>query len=512
VLFTDLPRAALAAAAITFAGIPLALPVAAALGLALAARRARRSGVQLRRLSALDTFGAMTTALVEPAAAGAPGVPGPAELPEGLAAAGVDVIVATGESPIHARAQLRRRGWTVEPEKLRAGLASGDKIREVARLQSEGQVVALAGDLLGDLPALRQADVSFRVDRPRSPVVAHATEIAADPARPAALVAALHAGRRVYAGLELAAVLIGAGLIAGLVTALPAVLGAPPAISVAQLLGFRLFAELPLALGLTQLPAGEPAQRPRGRRRLLFGRAALPAALAIGAGQALVALVVFVAILGANGWPPERLPELGAQLAAAQPAAEAPEQPAPGRARPEATTAAAPAGTAVPAPVTTPGPEALPDGALASADPATIKPANSETANGDPVSGDPVSGDPAARSAEALDRETQAARQALARAQAGALTALLLVTLGAALALAFQRVTSDVTRLVDTLLPLWTAIGATLVALAIALGLEPLQQALGLAWPDAGPWLIGLAIGLTVALSGLIWRFRRADA
>jgi Cu+-exporting ATPase len=76
---------------------------------------------------------------------------------EALTAAGVRIIMLTGDDARTAQAVGSKLGVS----EVIADVLPQDKATIVKRLQSEGQVVAMAGDGVNDAPALAQADVGI---------------------------------------------------------------------------------------------------------------------------------------------------------------------------------------------------------------------------------------------------------------------------------------------------------------------------------------------------------------
>ena len=83
-----------------------------------------------------------------------------ASTPEALAtlkAAGLRIVMATGDGLTTAKAVGKRLGI----DEVHGEVKPGDKLTMIAKLQSEGHVVAMAGDGINDAPALAKADVGI---------------------------------------------------------------------------------------------------------------------------------------------------------------------------------------------------------------------------------------------------------------------------------------------------------------------------------------------------------------
>ena len=110
----------------------------------------RRDGATVV-LAAIDGAAAGLLAIADPVKATTP------EAVRRLHEDGVRVVMLTGDNRTTAEAVAARLGI----ESVIAGVLPDAKANEVARLQGEGRIVAMAGDGINDAPALARADVGI---------------------------------------------------------------------------------------------------------------------------------------------------------------------------------------------------------------------------------------------------------------------------------------------------------------------------------------------------------------
>jgi len=125
------------------------------LGIAFAALTTKAD--QLRADGATALYAAVDG---EPAAVIAIGDPIKATTPaalDSLRAAGIRIVMLTGDNTTTAQAVARKLGI----EDVEADILPEDKLRIVRQLKSEGRIVAMAGDGVNDAPALAEADVGI---------------------------------------------------------------------------------------------------------------------------------------------------------------------------------------------------------------------------------------------------------------------------------------------------------------------------------------------------------------
>jgi len=119
---------------------------------ALLAERAEQLRLKGRTvvLAAVDGKAAGVVSVTDPVKANA------AEALRGLQAAGIQVVMVTGDHQVTAKAVADQLGIVYE-----AGVLPEGKAAVVRRYQGKGAVVAMAGDGVNDAPALAQADVGI---------------------------------------------------------------------------------------------------------------------------------------------------------------------------------------------------------------------------------------------------------------------------------------------------------------------------------------------------------------
>jgi calcium-translocating P-type ATPase len=194
--------------------------------------------------------------------------------------AGIAVRMLTGDHPATARTIGHALG--LHDDAILARATPAQKLALVARLQEEGEIVAVTGDGINDAPALRQADVGIAMGRSGTEAAREAAAIVLTDDDFATIVAAVGEGRRIGDNIrKFVAFLLSANLgeVLAFAVAVGAGLGAP--LAVVQVLLVNLVTDGLPAVALTQDPADSSTMgSPPRRGAQLFGRR-LWAALAL---------------------------------------------------------------------------------------------------------------------------------------------------------------------------------------------------------------------------------------
>lgn len=253
---------------------------------ALAARARSLAGRGLRVLMVAEGDGARVADPHGLTAVGFIGLrdplrPGVRDAVERCRAAGVRVVMLTGDHPATAAAIAREAGLAVGPDDLLTGaevaalgdelaerLATAtviarvtpvDKLRVIEALQARGHVVAMTGDGVNDAPALRLADVGVAMGRGGTEVARQAADVVLADDDFATLVAALREGRSFWRNLRRALGLLLGGNAGELgLVILATAAGLPSPLTARQLLLLNLLTDvLPSVAVATQPPAAQ---------------------------------------------------------------------------------------------------------------------------------------------------------------------------------------------------------------------------------------------------------------
>ncbi len=255
--------------------------------------------------------------------------PGVAEAIATCHAAGIRVVMVTGDHPRTASALAREIGLSQqplavtgdtlhklsdtdlqllldEPDLLFARTSAEQKMRIVQALQSKGMVVAVTGDGVNDAPALRCADIGVAMGIAGTDVAKEASDIVLLDDNFATIVAAIEEGRAVYDNLRKFLTYIFTHNVAELVPYLAFVLfKVPLPLTVMQILAVDLGTDtLPaLALG-AEKPDPEVMRRPPrpAGERMLSWRMLMRVYLFLGPIEAVAVMSAFFFVLHGGGW------------------------------------------------------------------------------------------------------------------------------------------------------------------------------------------------------------------
>jgi calcium-translocating P-type ATPase len=256
------------------------------------------------------------------------------EVPEAIArcaAAGIRVIMVTGDHPQTAQAIAREIGLlkTDEPviitgdhlrrlspaqlqlaldapEVLFARVAAEQKMHLVEALQKKGEVVAVTGDGVNDAPALKTADVGVAMGLSGTDVAKEAADLILLDDNFSSIVSAIQEGRAVFDNLRKFLTYILSSNIPELVPYLAFVLfRIPLPLTIIQILAVDLGTDMLPALALGAEPPDPEVMRrpPRARTERLFSWDLIARAyLFLGVLEAAAAMVVFFVLLDTAGW------------------------------------------------------------------------------------------------------------------------------------------------------------------------------------------------------------------
>ncbi len=247
-------------------------------------------------------------------------------------AAGIRVLMITGDYPATAHAIARQAGLAGAPHDLLSGdematlddaalrrrmagvsvcarIAPEQKLRIVQALKAGGEIVAMTGDGVNDAPALRAAHVGIAMGGRGTDVAREAASLVLVEDDFAAIMRAVRLGRRIFDNLRksMSYILAVHVPIAGMAL-LPVLLGWPALLYPMHIALLQLIIDPACSLAFENEPAeADLMQRPpRDADAALFGGAALWLALLQGLG-------VLAVVLAAFAWAALRMPETAAR-------------------------------------------------------------------------------------------------------------------------------------------------------------------------------------------------------
>ncbi len=254
------------------------------------------------------------------------------EVPEAITrcrAAGIKVIMVTGDHPHTARAIAREIGLAREPavvlgEDLRrlsdtqlqlaldtpdvlfARVTADQKLRIVEALQRKQHVVAVTGDGVNDAPALKRADIGIAMGVVGTDVAREAADMILLDDNFASIVNAVEEGRAVFQNIRKFLTYILSSNIPEIVPYLAFVLfRIPLPLTIMQILAVDLGTDMipALALGAEKPDPGTMRVAPRRRtERLLDWPLLARAYLYLGVIEAVAAMAAFFFVLNIGGW------------------------------------------------------------------------------------------------------------------------------------------------------------------------------------------------------------------
>jgi Ca2+-transporting ATPase len=249
--------------------------------------------------------------------------PGAREAVERCRAAGIRVIMVTGDHPLTALAIARELGIATDaghvvrgpelanagPERMRevvdqvavlARVTPDQKLAFVEAGQLAGHFVAVTGDGVNDAPALRKGNIGVAMGRGGTDVAREASDLVLSDDNFATIVNGIEEGRIAYQNIRnVIYLLVAAGIAEVTTVGLAVIVGLPLPLLPAQLLWLNIVTNgiQDVALAFERGQGAELSARPRRPGESIFDRLMIERALLAGGWMAAVAFTAFVVLL-----------------------------------------------------------------------------------------------------------------------------------------------------------------------------------------------------------------------
>ncbi|MGC9368002.1 MAG: cation-translocating P-type ATPase [Paracoccaceae bacterium] len=235
----------------------------------------------------------------------------------GCRAAGIGVIMITGDGPLTARAVAEQldlpvervlRGDEVESlsdeelvealgqKPLFARTTPAHKLRIVSALQARGEIAAMTGDGVNDAPALKQADIGVAMGVRGTEVAKDAADLVLLDDNFATILRAIREGRRQFENVKkFVRYLLASNTGEVLAIAANLVIGGPLVFLATQILWMNLITDgaTAVALGLEKPTADQMQRPPRPKAAPILGRGGFVALVLFGTYTSAATLWIF---------------------------------------------------------------------------------------------------------------------------------------------------------------------------------------------------------------------------